>query len=90
MQKGITIENKINNYLRAAEDFNKYNDFYRIECFMNFDTLDIYVHNLEERIFYKVEIFKKNIKFYPIKEIISQYYLLVEALYNDDIGGATK
>lgn len=86
----MRIDDKVNYYMIAAEDFNNYNDFYRIECFMNFDTLDIYVHNLEDRTFYKVEILRENIKFYPIKEIIKQYYLLVEALYNDDIGGATK
>jgi len=86
----MRIDDKVKYYMIAAEDFNRYNDFYRVDCFMNFDNLDIYVSNLEDGTFYKVEILRKNIKFYPIKEIIKQYYLLVEALYNDDIGGATK
>lgn len=78
----MRIDNIVN-YRIAADDFNLYNDFYRIECFMNFDTLDIYVHNLKDETFCKVEILRKNLKFYPIKEIIKQYYLLVEALYNE-------
>lgn len=79
----MKIEQKINNYLRAADEFNNYNKDFKIEVFMNFDTLDIYVHDLIKEEYKVVSILHNHIKFYTIKELVKQYYLLTEALYNE-------
>ena len=80
----MKIEQKINNYIRAADEFNNYNKDFKIEVFMNFDTLDIYVHDLIKEEYKVVSILHNYIKFFTIKELVKQYYLLVEALYNEE------
>ncbi len=83
----MRIDQKINNYRIAAEMFNNQNKDYKIECFVDFNFLNIYIHDLINEKFYKLEILNNCIKFYPAKDLLKQYYLLVEALFNDDIGG---
>lgn len=82
----MKIEQKINNYRIAAEIFNNENNDYKIEVFMDFDFLNIYVHDLINKRFNKLEILNNCIKFLPVKDLLKQYYLLVEALYNDTRG----
>ena len=57
----IKIENKIHNYMKAADEFNNYNKDFRIEIFMNFDTLDIYVHDLIKEEYKVVSILNNHI-----------------------------
>ena len=54
----------VNKYVYASELFNdKYKDVYRIDIFLDFNFLNIYLRNLKEEKFYKVQILNNQINY---------------------------
>ena len=67
----------------ASKLFNdKYKDVYRVDIFLDFDFLNIYLRNLKEEKYYKVQILNSNINYLSSDVILNCYEELIRKLYN--------
>ena len=74
---------KLENYFKAADEFNSSNDLYHIDIFVDFDTLNIFIHDIYKDKSYKLEILHVNVKKYSVKFLLKQYYSLIDILFNE-------
>lgn len=77
------IDEKIfNNYVYASKLFNEqYVDEFRIDLFLNFQTLDIYLRNIKEHTSFKLEILNNCINDLSVNEIFESYKELLNKCY---------
>ena len=68
----------VNKYIYASELFNdKYKDLYRIDIFLDFNFLNIFLRNLKEEKYYKVQILNNNINYLSSDVILNCYEELI-------------
>ena len=71
----------VNKYVYASELFNdKYKDVYRIDIFLDFNFLNIYLRNLKEEKFYKVQILNNQINYLTSDVILKCYEDLIKKI----------
>ena len=71
----------VNKYVYASELFNdKYKDVYRIDIFLDFNFLNIYLRNLKEEKFYKVQILNNQINYLSSDVILKCYEDLIKKI----------
>lgn len=84
MNKDITIKIKpyrkiIDNYIYASKLFNdKYKNKYQIRIYIDFDFLNIYLDNLQNDKFTKVQILNNEINELSLEEILKAYEELIK------------
>ena len=68
----------INKYIYASELFNiKYKNKYKVDVFVDFSFLNIYLRNLKEGKYYKVQILNNNINYLSSDVILNCYEELI-------------
>lgn len=68
----------LNKYVYASKLFNdKYKDLYRVDISLDFDFLNIYLRNLKEEKYYKVQILNNNINYLSSDVILNCYEELI-------------
>lgn len=75
--------NKLTNYFKASEKFNSSNEQYIILPFIDGDKLEIFMHDKFKEKSYKLSILLVNVKKYSVKNILKQYYSLIDILFNE-------
>lgn len=87
MNKDITIKIKpyrkiIDNYIYASKLFNdKYKDIYRIDIFIDFNFLNIILHDLQNKKYTKVQILNSEINDLTPEENLKAYEELIKKVY---------
>lgn len=72
----------INNYIFASKLFNeKYKKEYQIQIFIDFNYLNIFLHNLQNNKYTKVQILNNEINDLSSEEILLAYEELIKRLY---------
>lgn len=79
---GKTYEEIINNYIYASKLFNdKYKDNYRIDVFLDFEVLNIYLRDLKNNKYTNVKILNDKINNLFSEEILIAYEELIKEVY---------
>lgn len=87
MNKEISIKIKpyreiINNYIYASKLFNeKYKNVYQIRVFIDFNYLNIFLDNLKNNTFTKVQISNNEINDLSSEIILKEYEELIKKVY---------
>lgn len=69
------------NYIQASELFNKKHYKYKIDLFLDFYFLNIFIRNINESKSYKFQIMIDKMNFLSIDEIYNLYNNLVKKCY---------
>lgn len=80
------IDEKIfNNYAYASKLFNEqYDGEFRIDLFLDFQTLNIYLRNIKEQTSFKLEILNNCINDLSVNEIFESYIELLNKCYKEN------
>ena len=80
----IIDERIFNNYVYASKLFNdQYNEEYRIDLFLDFEKLSIYLRNIKEETSFKLEILNNCINDLSVNEIFESYVELLNKCYKE-------
>lgn len=80
----VINEKIFNNYVYASKLFNdQYEGKYRIDLFLDFSKLNIYLRNIKEETCFKLEILNNCISDLEISEIFNAYIELLNKCYKE-------